>query len=68
MGDRLSDEEWREVFRLRCLSKRGTPDMSPESRRLVDRAYKEDPDRYKAMEADVFDATVPFGSDVRWRR
>jgi hypothetical protein len=36
--------------------------------RLVERAYREDRDRYGKMEADVFDASVPLGSSARWRR
>jgi hypothetical protein len=29
---------------------------------------REDPERYRKMDADVFDATVPFGSAARARR
>lgn len=64
---KLTDAEWRDVFRLRCKSKRGET-LSKDERALVDRAYKEDEERYAAMEADVFDATVPFGSAARWKR
>lgn len=35
---------------------------------LVDAAFKNDPKRYAALEGDVFDATVPFGSAARWKR
>lgn len=64
----LTEAEWRRVFDLRCLSKRGTPATDEESRDLINRAYREDPDRYSAMNGDVFDATVPVGSNVRWKR
>lgn len=65
----LTEAEWAIVFRARCKSKEGRGDtITKEERKLVDRAYKEDPDRYGAMDADVFNATVPFGSNVRWRR
>jgi hypothetical protein len=58
---KLSEEQWREVFRLRCRCKRGEALAVGESE-LVERARREDRDRYVAMDADVFDATVPFGS------
>jgi hypothetical protein len=49
------------------MSKRGEMLKVSESK-FVERAWREDPDRYKGMEADVFDATVPFGSYRRARR
>jgi hypothetical protein len=64
---KLTEDEWRKVFHLRCRSKQGQ-ELSKEDRALVDAAYNEDPERYGAMEPDVFDATVPFGSTVRWKR
>lgn len=63
----LTEDEWRQVFQLRCKSKRGES-LSKEERRLVDDAWKSDEKRYSAMEPDVFDATVPFGSAARWKR
>ena len=60
-----TESDWAAVFEARCLSKRGLP-LSPEQRKLVEAAYKADPERYGSMEGDVFDATVPFGSNVRW--
>jgi hypothetical protein len=64
---KLTDEQWREVFRLRCESKRGGR-LNVSEQELVERAFKEDRGRYAAMEPDVFDATVPFGSTARARR
>lgn len=62
---KLTEAEWSKVFELRCRSKRGEY-LSPEDRKLVDAAYKEDPDRYAELEGPVFNATVPFGSQARW--
>lgn len=68
MGEkRLTEAEWREVFVLRCRSKRGER-VLPEDHRLCERAFRENLERYKTMDADVFDATVPFGSAARWPR
>lgn len=64
---KLTEAEWRLVFRLRCKSKQGGK-LSKQELTLVDSAYKEDEDRYGDMEVDVFNATVPFGSDVRKKR
>lgn len=64
---KLTDQQWREVFRLRCKSKLGG-ELSKVERTLVDAAYREDEERYGDMEPDVFDATVPTGSSARWRR
>jgi len=61
---KLTEAEWREVFRLRCKSKSGGELSRPEHA-LVNRAYDEDPDRYGDTEIDVFNATVPFGSSAR---
>jgi|EndMetStandDraft_4_1072995.scaffolds.fasta_scaffold00912_3 hypothetical protein len=62
---KLTDADWRQVFQLRCKSKRGEALTSQESA-LVERAYEEDEARYGSMEPDVFNATVPFGSGARW--
>lgn len=40
--------------------------MNPEERALIDAAWKQDPVRYAEMDGAVFNATVPFGSSVRW--
>ena len=64
---KLTEEEWHKIFELRCRSKRGQR-LFPEEQALVDAAYRQDLKRYAAMEPDVFDATVPFGSQARFRR
>jgi hypothetical protein len=64
---KLTDDQWREVFRIRCRCRRGDVTTVRELD-LVGRAYKENHKRYSAMNEDVFDATVPFGSTVRARR
>jgi hypothetical protein len=64
---KLTEEEWRRLFQMRCRSKQGQ-ELSKKDRALMHAAFKEDPDRYGSMEADVFDATVPFGSNVKARR
>ena len=63
----LTDDEWRQVFTSRCRSKRGER-ITDEERSLVDAAFVSDRKRYQEMEPDVFDATVPFGSNTRARR
>ena len=63
---RLTEEAWRRVFQLRCKSKQGQQ-LDTDDRVLIDAAFAEDPRRYGAMDADVFNATVPFGSGARWR-
>jgi hypothetical protein len=63
----LTEAEWSKVFTARCRSKRGEH-LSDDDRSLVEVAYTSDPKRYKAMEPDVFDATVPCGSEVRAKR
>jgi hypothetical protein len=67
MKKKLTETEWAKVFEARCRSKRGER-LTDEERALVDRAFDTDQKRYGAMEPDVFDATVPFGSTVRARR
>lgn len=64
---KLTEAEWRDVFQIRCRAKQGLP-LSKADRALFDAAFNEDPDRYAKMEPNVFDATVPFGSNVRARR
>lgn len=64
---KLSEEQWSEVFRIRCRSKRGERISSAELR-LCERAMRSDEVRYEAEGADVFDATVPFGSNVKAKR
>ncbi|HEY8309997.1 MAG TPA: hypothetical protein VIG47_05540 [Gemmatimonadaceae bacterium] len=61
---KLTEEQWNEVFAARCQSKQGKK-LYHEQLALISLAYAEDPERYKAMEKDVFNATVPFGSDTK---
>ncbi len=63
----LTEAEWERVFLARCKSKRGEA-RTDEERALLDRAYLTNKQRYAAMTADVFDATVPAGSSARYRR
>jgi hypothetical protein len=63
---KLTEQEWQEVFRARCRSKEARASQADHD--LCNRAWKEDLKRYGAMEPDVFDATVPFGSSVRAKR
>jgi hypothetical protein len=63
---KLSDDDWARVFAVRCLSKDGKP-ISKADRRLCDAAFDGDEARYTAMDKDVFNATVPFGSNVRMK-
>lgn len=60
----LTEDEWNKVFVARCQSKQGRS-VSDEERALCLHAYRTDPKRYRSTEKDVFNATVPFGSNVR---
>lgn len=64
---KLTEMQWSEVFQLRCKSRSGGR-FSLDECMLIDAAYREDEKRYGAMDPDVFDTTVPFGSNVRARR
>lgn len=61
---KLTDENWRNVFSIRCRSKQGHP-ITPVVQSLCMQAIREDSIRYETMSADVFDATVPFGSTTK---
>jgi hypothetical protein len=61
---RLTDAQWAEVLQLRCKSKRGER-LTKSELQLVDRAKRAVEDRYGDMARDVFNLTVPFGSNVR---
>jgi hypothetical protein len=63
----LSEQDWVKVFASRCQTKQGRRPISAAERDLVNAAYKSDRKRYAAMEKDVFNATVPFGSNVRMK-
>lgn len=62
----LTESDWAKVFKARCQSKQGRP-ISEEERELCDAAFKSNRKRYSAMEGEVFNATVPFGSTARWK-
>jgi len=47
-------------FRLRCQSKRGS-NLSMDDSNFVHQMYKKFPAWYSATEANVFNATIPFG-------
>ena len=64
---KLTEAQWRLVFQLRCRSKQGQH-LAQEDLALLDAAFNEDSKRYGAMEPDVFNTTVPLGSNVRWRK
>ena len=59
---KLTETEWRKVFRLRCDAKQGRG-VSSADQRLLNNAFREDRERYVALTAPVFEATKPFGSD-----
>ena len=61
--DPLTEQQWAEVFRLRCRSKRGEH-MNPEDSALMTAAWKSNPERYAEMGPTVFTETAPFGSTV----
>lgn len=61
MKKKLDEAQWREVFRIRCRSKRGER-LELVEQKLVEAAYRSDPKRYDAMTLDVFNATLPAGA------
>ncbi len=64
MKSRLTEAEWARVFDLRCRSKRG--EMLPrEEHALCVAAFEEDSKRYAALNRAVFEATAPFGAQVK---
>lgn len=64
---KLSDADWKEVFRLRCKSKRGDG-LSRRELAFCERALREDPERYSALDEEVFYATRPAVSVAEWRK
>jgi hypothetical protein len=64
----LTEAEWARVFEIRCESKRTSQMCSLVDGHLITRAVETDCERYKKMDADVFDATVPFGSMKKYPR
>lgn len=61
---KLTEDDWRRVFTLRCKSKQGQT-LADDERALIEAAWKENKKRYTAMERAVFVATAPFGSTVK---
>lgn len=61
---KLTEDDWAEVFLVRCKAKQGQP-LTKEESALCNVAFESDNERYKMMEKDVFNATVPFGSNVK---
>ena len=59
-----STEDQRRAIAIRMASKRGQY-VSSEDMKFCTRLWKKYPDWYASTEADVFNATVPFGSNVR---
>lgn len=55
------------MFDIRCATKQGQA-VSDADRQLVERAWASDSARYAAMNADVFNATVPVGSNARYQK
>lgn len=64
---KLTEEEWRLVFSLRCRSKMGLG-LSEEGLSLCQRARESDRDRYVSMDREIFEETAPAGSCVRGRQ
>lgn len=58
---KLTELEWRKVFQLRCRAKRGEH-LPPEDMKLLERAHRDDPERYASLRDAVFEATKPFGA------
>lgn len=57
-------EDARRCFRIRCRSKRGET-MSREDSKFCTQMYKKFTEWYGAIEANIFNATVPFGSQAK---
>lgn len=67
MTRKLTASEWRRISDYRIRGKRGEY-LSPEELHLCERAMREDLTRYNEIGNDAFDATVPFGSNVKAKR
>lgn len=63
----LTEMDWEKVFRAKCKSKQGQT-LTDEERTLVEAAFQADANRFRDLEGEVFNATVPFGSSARWKR
>jgi hypothetical protein len=62
----LSETDWAKVFEIRCRGKQGRA-VTSEEQELCQAAYKSDVERYRKMQREVFNATVPFGSSARMK-
>jgi hypothetical protein len=62
----IGDILWERVFQIKCKSKNGQT-LTDEERGLIEEAFQTDPRRYRDLEGEVFNATVPFGSSARWK-
>jgi hypothetical protein len=58
---KLTEADWQRVFKLRCRSKSGI-EQTPEEMAFCHGAARQDPERYNAMDKEVFEATKPFGA------
>ena len=61
---KLTEPDWQRVLLIRCMSKQGLP-ISKNDQNLCQRAFREDGERYSQMEKEVFNRTVPFGSNAK---
>lgn len=64
MNKPLTEQQWREVFTIRCRSKQGHP-LTDAEQALIHKAFQSDPKRYKGLDHQVFVATAPFGSVIK---
>ena len=61
---KLTESQWRDVFHIRCLSKRGQH-VTQDQHDLCTVALAENRKRYAGMDRDVFNETAPFGARRR---
>jgi hypothetical protein len=61
MGEKMTLEEKRRVFDIKCRSKRGLPVTKAESR-FCEKMFQLHQDEYGDDEKEVFLATKPFGA------
>jgi len=59
----MTSEEYNKTFDIKCRSKSGTPPSRKELKFLI-KMMQTYPEKYHAMEKDVFEATRPFGSCI----
>ena len=61
MNEKMPPDVRRKLFDIRCRSKRGEY-LSEEERKLISLCWSRWPEDYRAMEAEVFEETKPFGA------